>query len=217
MHFTTTDKTVGKPDFYISRPAEGRVKWEGGNSSEELSTFTFDQMAFSLDGGQQFLHLRKPLLLKINKSKLSFEVTDWGIEMDCLRLAELPHALTRRFLKLLSAAENESLSEREQAEWLAISDYLDFKQFSIDRSSPRYMEGVLRSRTEVIIVEWHDGSRETLDWNVGKALSDVEPGERFSARVKLGKDDHALNIRNVSLLKSPEDSLQDWESWPQKS
>jgi len=44
------------------------------------------------------------------------------------------------------------LTETDQADLLRISDYVDFQQFSIERSSPRYLEGVLASNAEVVIV-----------------------------------------------------------------
>lgn len=183
---------------------------------DALSSFTFEQKIIPLEGGNQTLRLRKPLELLIDPASLHFTVKDWGIEMDCLKLGELPRQVARKFMRLLNAAENERLTEHEQAEWLAISDYLDFQQFSIDRAAPRYMEGVLRTRGELVIVDWHDGSTDRLVRRTARALSDLNPGERFSAFVKLGRDDQPLAIERVSLLGEPEKE-DDWGSWPEQN
>lgn len=182
----------------------------------DLSNYVFEQTVFPLEGGNLLLRLRKPLVLALKSDSLRFTVTDWGIEMDCPHLWQLPREVARRFLLLLSAAEEDRLTEQEKADWVRISDYVDFQHFCIDRSGPRYMEGTLRSNASVVIVEWHDGNRETLDQGVAQALSEVNPGERFSAFVKLGANDKAVAIERVSLLGSPSEQ-EDWQSWPRKN
>jgi hypothetical protein len=147
---------------------------------------------------------------------MRFTVEDWGIEMDYFNLPQLPREAARRFMRLLNDAENELLNECDRVAWLRISDYVDFQQFSIERSAPRYMEGTLRSNASVVIVEWHDGGRETLDWDVAQALSEVNLGERFSAFVKLDRNDKTMAMERVSLLGSLSQQ-EDWESWPRRS
>jgi hypothetical protein len=78
------------------------------------------------------------------------------------------------------------------------------------------MEGKLISNAENVIVLWHDGSREQIDHNVAKTLSEVNVGEQFSAFVKLGKDDKSRAIERVSLLSESKEN-EDWESWPKKN
>jgi hypothetical protein len=185
-------------------------------TQENFLDFVFDQTTIPLEGGNHNFKLLKPLVLRINHSTLRFTVTDWGIEMDCGSLGQLPREIARRFLQLLSGAENESLSEADQAHLLRIADYVDFQQFSINRSAPRYMEGKLISNAENVIVLWHDGSREQIDHNVAKTLSEVNVGEQFSAFVKLGKDDKSRAIERVSLLSESKEN-EDWESWPKKN
>ena len=182
----------------------------------EYGFYIFEQKIIPLEGGRQLLRLRKPLLLKINPETLKFTVNDWGIEMDCLQLGNLPREVARQFLKFLHEAENENLSEVDQAYWLRISDYVDFQQFSIERSAPRYMEGIRQGKGDLVIVEWHDGTRETLDRSAAQALTEINPGERFSAFVKLGKNDKTISIERVSLL-GPAESTENWESWPTKN
>ena len=129
-------------------------------TDEHFRSFVFEHTTLVLEGGRQTLRLRKPLTLKIDTEKMRFEVNDWGIEMDCIQLPDLPREVARRFLFLLSASENSSLSVQDQAHLLRISDYVDFRQFSIERSAPRYMEGILRTRSDIVIVEWHDGQSQ---------------------------------------------------------
>ncbi len=218
MEFLLNDMRASEPVFNARLPVEtGTAEYAGKKAPNpaELADYRFEQMAFPLEGGRQFLRLRKPLTLVIDRETLRFTVKDWGIAMDCLHLAQLPREVVRRFLRLLSAAENEALTETDEADWLRISDYVDFQQFSIERSAPHYLEGTLRSVAGVVIVEWHDGSRETLDRDVARGLSEVNPGERFSAFVRLGKGNKALAIERVSLLSSPNEE-EDWGSWPVK-
>lgn len=183
-------------------------------TADTFSQFNFEQSVFPLEGGRVALRLRKPLTLKVDFTTLRFTVCDWGIEMDITELPHLPREVTRLFLRLLHAADNEALTEEEQARWLKITDYIDFKQFTIDRSPPRYLEGKLRTRGEVTVVEWHDGETERLATQVARRLSDVDPGERFGAFVKLGKNDSTIDIHRVTLLPQEEPS---WESWPKQT
>lgn len=214
-------ETTRAPNFDFNRPTPQMVEaaeYSGKQNPTQgnFLDFVFDQKIIPVEGGKHSLKLLKPLVLRINHSTLRFTVNDWGIEMDCGSLGQLPREIARRILQLLSEAENERLSESDQAYLLRISDYVDFKEFSIDRSAPRYLEGKLVSNAENVIVQWHDGSREKLDRNVASALSEVNLGERFSAFVKLGKSDTVQAIERVSLLPEPE-KTEDWESWPKKN
>ena len=214
MHFVAD--MPKSPDFDFNRPirveaVEAEYAGKRDPSQGALQSFTLDQRVIPLEGGRQLLMLQKPLELRIDPATVRFTVADWGIEMDCLQLAELPRELARRFLILLRAAEDERLTEQEQADWLRVCDYVDFQRFSIDRSTPRYMEGTLRTRASTVIVDWHDGSHETLDSAAARILSEVNPGERFSAFVKLGKGDKTLALERVSLLAHPAQN-EDWES-----
>jgi hypothetical protein len=182
-----------------------------------LGQFQLVQTMIPLEGGQHCLRLRKPLTLKVNRD-LRCEVQDWGIEVNYSEVPHVPREVARRFLFLLNAAENEQLKEKDQADLVRISEYIDFRQFTIDRSPPRYQEGILRSNKENVIVEWHDGTRESLRRNAGRALDEVDIGERFAAYVKLGKDDQTVAIERVSLLRPVSNlSGEDCPAWPTKS
>lgn len=213
-------QTSRRPEFEFNRPVNQAVKeaeYAGKKepSQEALCEFSFEQRVIPLEGGQHSLKLRKPLVLRINRDTLRFVVKDWGVELDCVELSRLPRELARRFLMLLNAAENECLGEADQADWLRISDYIDYQQFTIDRSAPRYVEGTLRRNADLVLVEWHDGKSERLDHRLGRALSELDAGERFSAFAKLGRDSKTIALERVSLLRKPGDR-EDWESWPQK-
>lgn len=170
--------------------------------------FQFAPMVIPFEGGQQRLHLLKPLQLGITPDR-RVSVKDWGIEMDCARLPELPREVARRFLFLLTAAEQEALTVEEQADVVRIADYVDCRQWCVDRSPPRYQEGMLLSNKESCVVEWHDSSRETLDWKTARALDELNAGERFAAHVKLGKNDKTIRIERVSLLGRPDPASAD--------
>jgi hypothetical protein len=175
----------------------------------EFHAFEFEQTCFPLENGRMSLRLRKPLKLLIDLDSLQFEVEGWDVKMDCAQLPQLPREVARKFLQFLRGAEAETLSEQEQATWARMLDYADFKQFSIDRSPPRYMEGRLESNAQVTIVEWHDGNRETLDWKVARALSEVNIGERFSAFVKLGDGNKPIAMERISLLPAASEPAED--------
>jgi hypothetical protein len=217
MEFLTPSRQASTPEFNAPPVVEFREPLKAKDEPDFLSEFQFAQTMIPLEGGQQSLRLLKPLRLKISPD-LRFTVGDWGIEMDCLQLPELPRELGRRFLFLLSAAENEQLTEQDQADWLRISDYIDFRQFSMDRSPPRYQEGVLYSSSVKCLVVWHDGTREALPEKAARALGDINVGERFAAHVKLGKNDETIGIERVSLLgPASYFSKEDWSAWPPKS
>lgn len=184
-------------------------------TAANFQTFTLEQPTISIEGGNQSLRLVKPLTLQMNFETMRFKVIDWGIEMDYLDLPRLPREIARRFLILFNNANNESFTEKDQADWLHIIDYIDFTQFSIDRSVPRYMTGTLLSRGDHTFVEWHDGSHEKLHSNVASALNEVNVKEQFSAFVKLGRNNIVSAIERVSILQPP-NGEEDWESWPKK-
>ena len=217
MEFLIQSRPSSPPEFNAPRYAYVGQPLKADKQPAHLTEFEFAQTVIPLEGGQQCLRLLKSLRLNINES-MEFEVQDWGIKMDCLKLPELPRELARRFMFLLSAAENEQLTEKDQADWVKISDYIDFRQFSVDRSPPRYQEGLLQTNKEKFIVVWHDGTRESLPPKAARALGDINAGERFSAHVKLGKNDETIGLDRVSLLGSTsEPAMEDWSAWPTKS
>jgi hypothetical protein len=218
MQFLTEAPRAHPPEFNEPRCVEVghgfAFEAKATEAPKHLGEFQLAQTMIPVEGGQHCLRLLKPLTLKVSQ-QLRCEVQDWGIEMDYLEVPHLPREVARRFLFLLSAAENEQLTEKDQADLVRISEYVDFRQFSVDRSPPRYQEGVMRSNKEQVIVEWLDGTRESLPCEAARALEEVNVGERFAAHVKLGKDDKTIAIERVSLLGPAADlSGEDWSAWP---
>jgi hypothetical protein len=199
-------QTVTTADYSGRRPPSEEIFYDS----------EFDLHLIPLEGGNQMLRLRKPIVLRINPQTLRFAVVDWDIELDCAMLSHAPREMARHFLRLWNSAESESLGEQDQARWLRITEYVDFQQFSIDRSLPHYAQGTLRSDTDLFVVEWDTGEREKLSRTVARALSEVNIGERFSAFVKLGKENKTLSMERVCPLENPKES-EDWESWPTKN
>src|SRR5690348_4325355 len=137
-----TAEQLHAPSFEFNQP-ELQVVEEASYSGKHIPTFdafenfVFEHSVIPMEGGKLSLRLSKPLTLKMDPRNLRFKVQDWGIEMDYLSLPQLPREVARRFIQLFNSAENERLTENVQADWLRVLEYVDFKQFSIDRSAPR--------------------------------------------------------------------------------
>jgi hypothetical protein len=168
---------------------------------EHWHEFIFDHNRLPIEGGRICLHLRLPIKLRLDTTSFTFEAVDWGIKIDAAQVADLPAMLARRFLELFSASENDALTVESRAAYIRISDYINFSQFSVDRSPARYIEGeVITSGQTEIIVEWHDGEKERLRGNITRSLSELIKGDRFSAWVKLNSENHVTHIERISLL-----------------
>jgi len=162
--------------------------------------YVLEKSILPLEGGRIHLKLRNALRLKLNIDTFRFEVIDWGVSFDVTDMPGLPSLLSRRFLELFSAAENDTISPADRDAYLHISDYVDFRQFTIDRAPPRYLEGEMITTSDQVLVEWHDGRRERLPPDVARSLGDLKKGDHFSAWVKLGDEDRAQSIERVKLL-----------------
>ena len=161
--------------------------------------FRFPQQIIPLDGGRTLLRLHQPLTLLMNQRTLEFDVEGWNIHMPCAQVDEVPRQIARRFLTLFSKADAGAITSAERIEWLGILDRVDFTQFSVERAAPHYVEGTLQKK-QPAIVEWHDGTIEQISASLAAAFYPLDPGDRFSAFVKLGKGNHALHIERVCLL-----------------
>jgi hypothetical protein len=166
-------------------------------------SYTFPQKLFPIDGGKTLLRMRSAPVLLVDSKTLEFEIEGWGIRMNCADVHDAPRQIARRFLYLFGRSEQRLLSEDERVDWIEILDRVDANQFSFDRSAPRYNEGVLLQRNP-IVVEWSDGKNEKLEATVGGALMPLDPGDTFSAYVKLGRDYKSLEIDRVTLLSPGE-------------
>jgi hypothetical protein len=162
-------------------------------------SYTFPQKLFPIDGGKTLLRLRSAPLLTVDKAALEFEIEGWDLRMKCADVYDVPRQIARRFLYLFGRSEQRLLSDEERSAWIQILDRVDSNQFSYDRSPPRYNEGILLQR-DPIVIEWSDGKNEKLDAGVGAALMPLDPGDTFSAYVKLGRDNRSLEIERVMLI-----------------
>lgn len=170
---------------------------------ESWHEFELEQKVFEIEGGQSHIRLTRPLRLRLNLDTFIVEVIDWEVSVAATKLVELPKLIVRRFLELFSAAEVNALTSEERRAYIAISDYVDFRQLTIERAPPRYLEGEILAVQPNVVVEWHDGSTERLKDSPAKALSDLIKGDKFSAWVKLGLDNQSLSLERVKLLRLP--------------
>jgi hypothetical protein len=167
-----------------------------------LRTFEFPQTIFPVDGGKVLLRAYDPLKLRMDERSETVTVEGWDISLKCEQVYDLPRYVVRQFLGLLAKSNARTLTNAEQMRWLKILDQVDFQQFCIDRAMPHYLEGTLISRRlgQPSMVEWADGSRNSLHARVALPLTPLEPGDDFAAYVKLGKDNEVISIESVSLL-----------------
>jgi hypothetical protein len=161
--------------------------------------YSFPQTLVPLDGGKTLLRLRSAPRLRVDNRSRQFEVQDWGIQMPCSDVHDLPRQMARRFLDLFGKSERGMLSADERGAWITVLDQIDWTQFNIDRAAPHYAEGTLLRR-QPTVVQWSDGVTEKLEPMVAPALQAFEPGELFSAFVKLGRDNKALSMERVLLI-----------------
>jgi len=188
----------------INRVVDQRIVGGGGADidASKLRTFQFPQTMFPVDGGKVLLRTYEPLKLLMDERSETFVVEGWDIRLRCDQVYELPRHVVRKFLGLLAKANARTLTTSDQVQWLSILDQVDFKQFSIDRAMPHYLEGTLISRRlgQPAMVEWADGSRTSLHARVALPLTPLEPGDDFAAYVKLGNDNEVVSIESVSML-----------------
>jgi hypothetical protein len=164
------------------------------------SRYTFRQRYLPIEGGKLLLRLNIEPELDVDPNTMEFDVINWGVRLPCSRAEELPAALARQFLMLFSKADAQSLTDQEQSLWLNILDQIDLTTFNIDRAAPHYVEGQLARLTPVCLVDWHDGQREKIEGEAVNTLRILNPGDRFGAYVKLGRDNVVRSIERLTLL-----------------
>jgi len=168
--------------------------------SQIRQTFAFRKSVLQVEPGRLQLKLTTPPMIAVNPTTLECEVVGWNVFMPAREAENIPRAMIRRFLELFSKADTGRLDEHEQQYWVNILDQIDYQAFCIDRAAPHYMEGlIVRRQPNFTLVEWHDGSREKLEPRVARSLVFLEPGDEFGAFVKLGRDNKATQIENVTL------------------
>ncbi|PYK20737.1 MAG: hypothetical protein DME55_01360 [Verrucomicrobia bacterium] len=162
--------------------------------------YVYRRKVLPIEGGRVLLRLTQNPIVEVDPSTRECEALGWDIRMPCDKVENLSKEMARRFLDLFSKADAGRLTEAERSSWLKILDHVDFVAFSIDRAAPHYLEGTLERMEPVCIVEWHDGERQRIDWQVARAFSALRAGDQFGAYVKLGKDNSVRSIERIVLL-----------------
>lgn len=188
--FATSDLDVRPTTHIVARAEPAPVK---------SRSFRFPQRIIPLDGGRTLLRLRENPTLTVNSRTMEFDVQDWGIHMRCDQVEDLPRQIARRFLTLFGKADRDEMGPSERLEWLKLLDQVDYTQFSIDRSVPHHVEGTLLKKNP-LTVEWNDGATEQLPASVASVFFPLDPGDNFSAFVKMGKENRTINVERVSIL-----------------
>jgi hypothetical protein len=162
--------------------------------------YVYRRTVLPIEGGRVLLRFTQNPIVEVDPSTRECEALGWDIRMPCDKVENLPKEMARRFLDLFSKADAGRLTKGERSSWLKILDHVDFVAFSVDRAAPHYLEGTLERMEPVCIVEWHDGERQRIDWQVARAFSALRAGDQFGAYVKLGKDNSVRSIERIVLL-----------------
>lgn len=179
---------------------------------------SFMQRVITLDSNGQSLRLWADTTLRLDLLHQEFEVEGWGLRMKMNEVVELPREMARQFLQLWSRSERGQLQEREKEYWKGIVERVDFQAFCNERTSYRYAEGELVERTrDGARVKWADEREEILRGRPGRALDWVNPGEMFSASVKLDRTGRVHAMENCTVLGRAKELLQEVDDdWIQK-
>lgn len=174
-------------------------------AGEIRQTFSLRKSVLQIEPGQLQLRLTQHPQISVDSSNLECEVVGWGVQLHARDADKFASTMARRFLELFSKADQGKLSESEQATWLTVLDQVDFQTFCIDRAQPHYVEGVITDKQlSFIRVEWHDGSREKIVSPASRPLQHLLKGDSFGAWVKLGRDNKATRIENVTMIEPTE-------------
>lgn len=165
------------------------------------------------DKGEFIRFKREPAVkLKVSSGTNKIAIPDWGVEIDNEKfsISNLRVAVVRQYLMLADKARRQNLSVQERTFWkklLADSDYGDFCQ----RLAPAVRDTGKRvsSDGDGVSVVWSSGEKQTVSSNFAEALSIVNDGEEFSARVKFVDNELVSLAEVVPLGKSAPVDLDD--------
>lgn len=190
--------SLGEPRQEIVHSIPAQLVARKEPIKQSRSRFTFRQLHLPVESGRLLLRLNHFPQLEVDPDAMEFEVVDWGVRMPCAEAEKLPKAMARRFLYLFGKADEQSLSEEEENAWIRILDRVDFQRFCTDRAAPHYVEGTLVRLDPVCLVNWHDGERQKIPPRVAESLAAcLEPGDKFGAYVKFGRDDAVTSIERI--------------------
>jgi hypothetical protein len=167
--------------------------------------------------GGQHLVLDEYPQIAVYPGRFEFEIVGWNIRLPYGKQDEIGREMIRKFLRLHAKADKLGLDEQEEAEWAEIVKHVDYRRFSIDRSPPRYVDGILLERNEnVCKVQWHDGGTERIAGAPAAALRLLEPGERFIGLARFGENNVLREIANLVPVPPVDgnDGERMWREWP---
>jgi len=167
--------------------------------------------------GGQHLVLDEYPQIAVYPGRFEFEIVAWNIRLPYGRQGEIGREMIRKFLRLHAKADQLALDEHEEAEWAEIVKHVDYRRFSIDRSPPRYVDGVLLERNEnACKVQWHDGATERVTGAPAAALRLLEPGERFIGLARFSENNVLREIANLAPVPFVDgnDGERMWREWP---
>lgn len=163
--------------------------------------YKLDRHILSLEGGKLLLRLRSPLSVSIDFNTMECSVEKWNVRVPISQTAQIPAKLSRKFLTLFSKVDQGTATPVEMGNWVNILQDVDFQRFSIDRASPHYIEGeVIQKQPKFVRVEWHDGAKEKIEFPTASAFSELEVGDEFSAKVKLGLESKTVYVEHITLI-----------------
>jgi len=180
-----------------------------------VARYTYKQRFFSPDCGRTVIELYDYPRLEVDKSNSTFAVEGWNISLPLDQIADLSRQICRKFVTLWGKAQRRCLSVGEHDEWLGVLDKVDYTEFSIERSEARVYEGLLLRKRPILHVEWSDGERVKLPQRFAGELEIVDPGELFTARVRLGRNEQIQSLENVIIIGREENVMEGvFADWP---
>ena len=177
------------------------------------AVFEVQQKCFAV--GDRILSLEEKPMIAVYAQRQRFEIVDWGINLAFGEQNKIAREMVRKFLTLFSKAERDSLTGEENAEWVKISQSVNYRKFCAERAPFRYVEGeFVRTAADGFVVTWHDGSSNVVSRTAAPELGLLNDGERFSAMARFGDENKVVALESVSILPSIPDAKEMWETWP---
>lgn len=178
----------------------------------------FPQTVMPLGDGDKTLRFWSQPRMRYDSARAIVELQPWNIRVRMEDAGQIPREIVRTFLRLWTKAERQTLSEQEAPRWAEMLEQVDFQQFCIEHAPARYMQGILKAKTDnITTVLWQDGTEENVSGAPRAALDLVNEGEAFSAHVRLDRRAHAAEIANVAILGDPGSlCASEDDSWIQK-
>lgn len=133
-------------------------------------------------------------------------IPEWGVRVpvDDISPEAVSKAVVRRYLFLANKARKGTLTHEERDNWdqfLLDSDYADFCQRTAPLSA---VSGIcVKKGRDFVEVSWGEGNPERVSGGLAAALSFLDEGDEFSARVRFV--DYKLSaISDITPLGKPE-------------